>query len=214
MATNEFIEVDYLEEARSRVTEQFKEKPIFDKYLELLIGGKIELQQVFKDLMQKRSLDTAEGAQLDQIGEIVGQGRTLVNVQTMPAQTIVLDDDAYRIFIRSKIAKNITRATPEDIMANANLIFNTTGSSIQDEGDAAYTLYIGKLLSPLEQSLLNYVIQEDGYITRLIPKPAGVRVNYGNFPADNYFGYQGALNVKGYGDLDDPSLGGVYAGLI
>lgn len=214
MTTNEFIEVDYLEEARSRVTEQFKEKPIFDKYLHLLIGGKIELQQVFKDLMQKRSLDTAEGAQLDQIGEIVGQSRTLVNVQTMPAQTIVLDDDAYRIFIRSKIAKNITRATPEDIMANANLIFNTTGSSIQDEGDAAYTLYIGKLLSPLEQSLLNYVIQEDGYITRLIPKPAGVRVNYGNFPADNYFGYQGALNVKGYGDLDDPSLGGVYAGLI
>lgn len=214
MATNEFIEVDYLEEARSMVTEQFKEKTIFDKYLELLIGGKIELQQVFKDLMQKRSLDTAEGVQLDQIGEIVGQSRTLVNVQIMPAQTIVLDDDAYRIFIRSKIAKNITRATPEDTMANANLIFNTTGSSIQDEGDAAYTLYIGKLLSPLEQSLLNYVIQEDGYITRLIPKPAGVRVNYGNFPADNYFGYQGALNVKGYGDLDDPSLGGVYAGLI
>lgn len=221
MATNAFIEVDYLAEARSRVTEQFSYDPVsgegavyFDAYLQLLIEGKTELQEVFRQLMQERSLDTAIGAQLDQLGEIVGQSRTLVNVQTMPAQTIVLDDDAYRIFIRSKIAKNITRATPEDIMANANLIFNTTGSTVQDEGNAAYTLLIGKTLSPLEQSLLNYIIQEDGYITRLVPKPAGVRVNYGNYIPDNYFGYQGAPNVKGYGDLDDPSLGGVYAALL
>ena len=214
MATNEFIEVDYLEEARSRITEQFKEKPIFDKYLELLIGGKIELQQVFKDLMQKRSLNTAIGSQLDQIGEIVGQSRTLVNVQTMPAQTVVLDDDTYRIFIKSKIAKNITRSTPEDIMANANLIFDTTGSTLQGEGNAAYTLLIGRNLTPTEQALLGYVVQEDGYVTRLIPKPAGVRVDYGSFIPDNYFGYQGAPNVKGYGDLDDPSVGGYYASLF
>lgn len=218
---NPFEIVPYLEEARSRYTEQLKYDPltgdgavIFDKYIQVLLGGKIELQEVFRQLMQDRSLDTAVGAQLDVLGEIVGQSRTLVNVQTMPAQTIVLEDDAYRIFIRSKIAKNITRATPEDIMANANLIFDTTGSTIQDEGNAAYTLYIGKILSPLEQSLLNYIIQEDGYVTRLIPKPVGVRVNYGNFPGDNFFGYQGALNVKGYGDLDNPSIGGVYAGLI
>jgi len=216
MATNEFEIVDYLAEARTRVTEQFKtdSHPVFDHYLQLLIEGKTELQEVFRQLMQERSLDTAIGAQLDQLGEIVGQSRTLVNVQTMPAQTIVLDDNAYRIFIRSKIAKNITRATPEDIMANANLIFNTRGSTVQDEGNAAYTLLIGKTLSPLEQSLLNYIIQEDGYITRLVPKPAGVRVNYGNYIPDNYFGYQGAPNVKGYGYLDDPSLGGEYAALL
>lgn len=216
MTINSFEIIDYLAEARSRVTEQFKTDthPIFDSYLQLLIEGKTELQEVFRQLMQERSLDTAIGAQLDQLGEIVGQSRTLVNVQTMPAQTIVLDDDAYRIFIRSKIAKNITRATPEDIMANANLIFNTTGSTVQDEGNAAYTLLIGKTLSPLEQSLLNYVIQEDGYITRLVPKPAGVRVNYGNYIPDNYFGYQGAPNVKGYGDLDNPALGGEYAALL
>lgn len=211
---NPFVIIDYLEEARSRVTEQFKEKDIFDRHLQLILSGKVELQEVFRQLMQERSLDTAIGAQLDQIGEIVGQSRTLVNVQTMPAQTVVLDDDAYRIFIKSKIAKNITRATPEDIMANANLIFNTTGSTIQDEGNAAYTLLVGKILSPLEQSLLSYVIQEKGYITYLVPKPAGVRVNYGTFIPDNYFGYQGAPNVKGYGDLDNPSLGGYYAALI
>lgn len=216
MAVNPFLEIDYLAEARSRVTEQFKTDghPIFDKFLQILLNEKLTLQEVFRQLMQERSLDTAIGVQLDQLGDIVGQSRTLVNVQTMPAQTIVLDDDAYRIFIRSKIAKNITRATPEDIMANANLIFNTTGSTVQDEGNAAYTLYVGKILSPLEQSLLNYIIQEDGYIARLVPKPAGVRVNYGNFIPDNYFGYQGAPNVKGYGDLDNPSVGGYYAALL
>jgi hypothetical protein len=214
MATNEFVVIDYLEEARSRVTEQFLGKTVFDKYIQLLIEGRTELQEVFKDLMQKRSLNTATGVQLDQIGEIVGQSRTLVNVQTMPAQTIILDDDTYRIFIKSKIAKNITRATPEDIMANANLIFDTTGSTLQGEGNAAYTLLIGRILTPTEQALLNYVIQEDGYVTRLIPKPAGVRVDYGSFIPDNFFGYQGAPNVKGYGDLDDPSIGGYYASLF
>lgn len=79
MALNPFEEIPYLTEARERVTEQFKEKPIFDKYLQLLINAQIELQQVFKDLMQLRSLDSAIGAQLDVIGRIVGQERVLLN---------------------------------------------------------------------------------------------------------------------------------------
>lgn len=79
MTTNPFEEVDYLEEARERVTEQFKDKVIFDKYLQLLLNGQVEIQKAFKDLMQLRSLDTATGAQLDIIGNIVGQERVLLN---------------------------------------------------------------------------------------------------------------------------------------
>ena len=80
MAINDFSIVDYLEEGRSRVTEQFKDKNVFDKYLQLLLGGKIELQEVFRQLMQERSIDTATGAQLDIIGDIVGQPRELIDL--------------------------------------------------------------------------------------------------------------------------------------
>src|SRR5215217_7796337 len=78
---NPFSIVDYLSEARSRVTEQFKteDHPIFDKYLQILLSGKIELQEIFRQLMQERSIDTAVGAQLDIIGDIVGQPRELID---------------------------------------------------------------------------------------------------------------------------------------
>lgn len=80
MATPDFTDLDYLLEARDRVTEQFKGADVFDRYLQLLINQQQELQQVFKDLLQKRSIDEATGAQLDIIGEIVGQPRELISV--------------------------------------------------------------------------------------------------------------------------------------
>jgi len=79
MAITPFFEEQYLEVARTRVTEQFKDKVIFDKYLQLLLTAQIEIQKTFKDLMQLRSLDTATGEQLNIIGRIVGQDRVLLN---------------------------------------------------------------------------------------------------------------------------------------
>ena len=79
MPLNDFEIQPYLDIAQSRVTEQFKGKIVFGKMLELLIAGQTELQTVFKDLMQLRSLDTATGEQLNILGRIVGQDRVLLN---------------------------------------------------------------------------------------------------------------------------------------
>ena len=78
MAVNEFDTVSYLEEARDRVTYAFTDKPIFDKYLQLLILGQVEIQEALKQVMQLRSIDTAQGEQLNVIGRIVGQPRELL----------------------------------------------------------------------------------------------------------------------------------------
>ena len=72
---------DYLEEARSRTTEQFKGAPVFDKYLQLMVNSQLEIQNTLRDLMQLRDIDTAIGAQLDVIGRIVGQERELVEAE-------------------------------------------------------------------------------------------------------------------------------------
>ena len=78
---NEFVDVDYLTEARSRVTDQFKDKAVFDKYVNLLVTGSVELQTTLKQLQQLRTIDTATGVNLDNIGEIVGIPRGLLSAE-------------------------------------------------------------------------------------------------------------------------------------
>lgn len=228
---NIFILTDYLEQARERVTEQFKEAPVFDKYLQLLIAESEELQLVLKDLMEKRSLDTAEGVQLDILGDIVGQPRTLINADLFiffgfegdwqadsfgslndPSigsvwwdgaasrfGNITLSDDLYRLLIKAKIAKNVTRATPEDLMNFSNFIFNTKGSNIVEEGAAKFRLMIGKELTRREVALLKYVNTTASYKSRFFPKPAGVGIGFGSFDYNQFFAFQGVPNAKGYG---------------
>jgi hypothetical protein len=82
--TNPYEEVDYNEQARELVTTQFQNKDVVLRYLQLLLSGREELQSTVKQLMQDRSLDSSEGEQLDIIGDIVGQPRTLLNSTTIP----------------------------------------------------------------------------------------------------------------------------------
>lgn len=237
---------DYISVARSRVTEQFKDKPVFDRYLQLLLGGKIEIQNVLKDLMQLRSIDTATGAQLDIIGEIVGQPRELIDTAlikyfafqgypdaqsygdldnpslggvyyslgTPLAGNTLLTDEQYRLFIKAKILKNNTNVTPDQLLYFLKFVFGIEINSVVAEGNAEFTILLGKDLTAFERVLLTYVSYSNDYPSRFVPKPIGVQVNFGSFNATNFFGYQGAPNAKGYGDLNDLSSGGVYAQLL
>lgn len=236
----------YLDVARSRVTEQFKYSPedqsgagVFDRYIQLLLGGKIELQEVFRQLMQERSIDTAVGAQLDIIGEIVGQPRELIDTALLTyfaylgyptaesfgdlndssvggyyrgvddpvAGNTLLNDEQYRLFIKAKIIKNSTNATPNQILEFINFVFGSSQNQLIEEGDAAYTLLIGKELSDFEKVLLTYVGYSSGYPSRFVPKPIGVRVNYGTYISGGSFAFQGVPGAKGYGDLFSGTFG-------
>lgn len=243
---NPFEIYDYLTEARERVTESFKDKEVFDRYLQLLLVANIELQQVFKDLMQKRSLDTATGAQLDIIGRIVGQPRELIDTALLdyfafqdyptaapygdlnnPSQgglyyslgdplagNTLLNDEQYRLFIKAKIIKNNTNVTPDQYLQFLSFVFGATLSNVISESNAEFTVLIGKELTPFERVLVTYTSNNEGYETPFIPKPIGVRINYGQFDSTNFFAYQGAPRAEGYGDLNDPSVGGKYGQLF
>lgn len=253
-----FTEQDYLSEARSRTGEQFKNKEIIDRYIQLLIDQQTQIQGVFKDLIQKRSIDEAAGATLDIIGEIVGQPRELLsadlysffgfqgalkadsfgesiqpilggrfyNFGNSLGGNVLLDDETYRLFIKAKILKNTTSSTAEEFLAFINFLFGTEKTALF-EGQAEYTVLFGRELSTFEQVLLNYVSNSQGYPSRLIPKTVGVRINFGYFQANNYFGFQGVPGAKGfseftgtfgwglgygigYGDSDFSSSGGGY----
>lgn len=236
-----FLSEDYLAVARSRTTEQFKYDPvedsgakIFDKYLQLLLVAQVEIQDVFKDLMQLRDIDNATGKQLDVIGRIVGQDRVLLNADlytffgfqgALKAGTfgdlgnnlvgskfldygkptggnIELDDDTYRLFIRAKIYKNTTSSTPEEFIQVVNLIFGTTGTFLSENGNANATVFFSRPLTDIEKGLLQYTDSTEGYPSRLIPKTVGVGIGYGEYEANNFFGFEGVPGAKGFGEIN------------
>lgn len=230
---NPFNFKDYREEIRELTTTQFADKPVFNKFLDLLTFPNIELQEVFQDLMQKRSLDTAEGVQLDLLGALVGQPRTLIDANlitffgflgdfqsdsygdinipgvgsvwwdgiTPKKGNVTLNDSLYRILIKAKISKNITNATPEELIGFANFMFSTSGSDILDEGGAKFRILIGRALTREEVGLLRYVNHEASYSSKLFPKPIGVRMDFSSFNYEAFFAFQGVVNAKGYGEI-------------
>ena len=84
MALIPFKYNNFLTEAQELVTTQFEDKDVFNRYLRLLKIESQTLLGVFRDLMQKRDIDSATGHQLDIIGNIVGQPRTIVGADLFP----------------------------------------------------------------------------------------------------------------------------------
>ena len=84
MALVPFKYNDFLTEAGDLITTQFEDKDVFNRYLRLLKTESQTLLGVYRDLMQKRDIDTATGAQLDIIGDIVGQKRTVAGADIFP----------------------------------------------------------------------------------------------------------------------------------
>ena len=230
-----FDEKDFLNEAREGVTQQFKEKIVFDKYLQLILQGVGEVQDVVKDLLQKRSIDEATGENLDIIGRIVGQPRELISLDvynyfafkgypngetygdlfdpsvggvfytggTPTGGNYSLDDETYRLFIRSKILKNRTASTPEELITFLNYLFgDEIPLYLKETGHAHLTIYFGRQLSSLETNLLSFISYELGYPSKLIPITIGVGVEYAYFDSNNFFAFQGVPNAKGFGDVD------------
>lgn len=233
MAQIPFEVIDYTEEARTRVTEQFKDKQIFDNYVQILTKGQIDLENTFKDLLQLRDIDSATGAQLDIIGRIVGQDRELIaadlydffgmigalnafpmgdtNDPTIGGifysygidlgGNVELDDETYRIFIRAKIYKNITASTPEQFIQAIKLIFGLNQVAVVTEGDASVTVLLGGQLNNFQRVLLTYISYSQGYPSRLVPKTVGVRINFGEYIPNAYFGFQDSPGALGFGDI-------------
>lgn len=233
MAIVNIDNIDYLSQARERPGWQFEERVVFDKYLQLLINQQQELEEVFTQLLQLRSVDEAEGAQLDIIGEIVGQPRELIstdlftffgfqgaikadtfgdlnnpsvgglfyNFGTALGGNTLLPDDLYRLFIKAKIFKNNTNATPEEFISFMSILFGDIPIAISEGPEAQFIVMIGRALSAFEQALLNYVSTANGYPSRLIPKPVGVGIGFGSYQENNYFGFQGVAGAKGFGEF-------------
>ena len=114
-------------------------------------------------------IDFATGDQLDIIGDILGQSRTLTFQPTDGTEPI-LEDEMYRKVLKAKVVLNHWDGQLYSIEQKLNSIFPDTQIVIVDNQDMSITVSVSGDISTLIQDM----IEND----MIIPRPQAVKVNY------------------------------------
>jgi hypothetical protein len=125
------------------------------------------------------NLDVAVGAQLDTRGLIVGASRT-VGFQPSNGVSPVLDDNTYRIYIKSKIVDNQWDGTIGSLYSVWQQLFPGGVITIIDNQNMTADITMAGSFTSILQDLIT-----NGYI---IPRPEGVLYTY-LFGVTPYFGF-------------------------
>ncbi len=172
------------------VTSEYREKPKAEAFLKAKLSINKDLINLVLNMPQEFDLDKAVGKQLDILGEIVGASR-IVSISDTEAYT--LSDEDYKVYIKSKIAKN---AWNGEIDSLQNVWFELFGKriGIVDNQDMSIGVY---LIGEYSDNMIR-LIKAD----KIVPKPMGVKVNYYRFAQGKIFSY-GLENeiCTGYGGV-------------
>lgn len=106
--------LDYKSIAVSRLTGQFANSPKLNAIMEAIVAPLAILENDADDLNTKRWIDSAEGAQLDGCGYIVGEQRS------------GRADDEYRAAIKFRVFVNVSNATPNDLIRGLKFLTSPT----------------------------------------------------------------------------------------
>lgn len=106
---------DYATRMVAALLQQFRGKERIEAYLKHVLAPKIqEIEDVATALQGQLSPDLAVGDVLDRLGSVVGQKR-------LPGEA----DDAYRLKVKARMARNRSGATREDVLLVAKLVTPT-----------------------------------------------------------------------------------------
>lgn len=196
---------------------QFQDKKVLGAIVESLGEELDELETAFQGLKNDRWLDTAEGKQLDGIGEIVGQSRIIKDAIQLPffgflhqpntlgfgmgkmrrrkepwLTNAVLADEEYPMLIRLKIAINTTDGTMEGTIYSIQYIYKAEKVVVTDTGNASFSISIGKMLTPSEQVFASAL--------NLLVRCGGVKLKEKSyFNPNGHFGFYGQPFAVGFG---------------
>lgn len=180
------------EKAITRLAYQFKDSTTFNLFLEAFLAELDELDLVEEQLRELRYLDTAFGAQLDGIGEIVGISRPTSYT-----------DEQYLFVIKVKILSNSTNMNIENFLELITFVF---GSGVR------YRLQTN--LSPIFYILFP-ISPEAELAFSLLPSTLGIKINYVYAPnPDTTFSFAGSPTGLGWGVSTNPNIGGNFAKLL
>lgn len=194
----------------------YDDKPVLRAIIEALGAELDELNDAIIACKNDRWIDTAEGVQLDGLGDIVvmprqinkalaltffgfygqtntvgfGQARFLRQGES-PLGTYILSDAEYRMLIAVKARQNVTDCTVEDTIASLKYVFDAPRVIIEELGNAAITVAIGKKLTKNQIALANAV--------DLVIRAGGVGIKYKAYFSGSPFGFLGQPDVRGFG---------------
>lgn len=198
-----------------RIASQYRESTRLKGYIRALASEVEHLDKAARDVVLLRSIDSATGAQLDILGVLVGQTRTVVDASTLSyfgfagAPNAVgfgearyasrreitdavrlLEDPEYRLFIRARIVKNSSRGVAEEVIQMTKFLLGGDPLIVvNDLGSARLQVGLGAVPDINKRLLLI----ESG----LFPKPAGVQVEFLLFN-EPPFGFNGVATAAGF----------------
>lgn len=181
---------DHVQAAKDRLRQMFKGQPGIEGLLDLVDAEIQELENIFFDLMEKRSLYVAEGSVLDGWGVILNTNRNGL-----------LDED-YRLVLLGNVAVNVSRGTPEDLINVFKLFTRPDYVSLLE-------VYPANLqLLTVGGSPIGSIADIKSAVRRAAP--AGVSIDLFTSSEGNPFVFDGDPdpNGLGFGSTDDETLGG------
>lgn len=165
---------DYAAALKDDLVEQFRGKPNIDALMEVVGEQLQDLYEFFYDLKARRSIEEAEGAQLDGVGDIVVLSRAEAGQlasKTNPGEAVT--DDLYRKFLIYKVLKNTNRCTYPDIIKSFQMFWEKPLYYSEDPDTPATMIFETDTLSPDDapETLLSApIIKAAGVAVKVIAK--------------------------------------------
>lgn len=165
-----------IEDYLSLVESQHKVRPRFMAVLTDYLRPVVDAHNLSDELPKAFSVENAQGAQLDIIGQIVGVSRNFPYISGQTTETKSMNDDQYRLVIRATIARNQWDGSFRSFAKTWNEIFagQAINAVVVDGMDMSCQVTMsGDFDSDMA------VLISSGYV---FPKPMGVRMTYAVSP--------------------------------
>lgn len=175
----------------SLITSEYQQSPNFLGWLSIPLLQLADASTALDSFDDAFDLDLAIGPQLDTLGVIVGQART-VGFQPSNGVSPILDNDTYRLLLRAKIAQNEWDGNIDSLQGIWQTLFPGGTITIVDGQNMAVSIVLSGAFRSITQDLI-----ENGYI---VPRPQTVEYTY-TFSELPIFGFstESSAYIDGFG---------------
>lgn len=179
--------VDHVAEGLKYLPSEFSDSPIVREILTIYLERLQAIEEVLDDIISQRSIDDAEGVQLDGLGEILGVKRE------------GLSDIDFRNRLQIQKILNASEGTYPVVFDLWKRLLGSDQASITPEYPAGVALYSGVGIS-------DFSIMDT--LTQALPLTVTASIT-ASFDEDPAFCFEGG-DGEGYGTTEDGTIGGKY----
>ena len=163
---------NYLEKLRNDLIEQFKGKQNIEVLQAALARQLADVYVFFEELNSLLRINSAEGVQLDGIGDIVVMSRAeALAISKKAGQTVPMDDETYRLYLKWKNALNTTNCTHKDRHSAMRMFWDKSPIYYSEKPEHPATIYL---------TISEAITDSEAEIFQIASsvKAAGVAVNF------------------------------------